>query len=589
MESFSDTETFSEEYPTIVQPRFLDIQLYEHQKTTVYRMIEMEKHKKAKHYGSTIDTRFAIIGDEPGYGKTLSVCTLIALGKMQPTEEELSSAFRNSTRVQYGPLVSIEYGVQDSIRDIFMDATLVVCSTSILAQWEKTLKLAKGRIRIIKILAKKDITTFAEISRDFATRKEVVVLCTDKMYNNLARLMDGFVWKRFVFDEPASVHIANMQPWKACFSWFITATYHMFYERYNFVQRSKKSYLKEILRYLDRDIIDALVIKNPIEYIISSQDLPHPIEIVHRCFENAVGGAVQGFVSNEVQEMIAAGNIAGAITSLGGDPTEKNVYEAARYKLQKRLVKAKGKLVEYKKYENSEDDYLKSLFEKWNDVRAETKEKIRNLEERMQEALESSCPICCTELSEPVLAPCCQHIFCGGCIFPWLTRNGTASSSCPTCRAELVASELIVLSKEPRKKCKITHEKGKEKKEEDRVLTKIEHIEELVKDKERRILIFSSHESSFEGVERLLNDLGIKFGMIKGHKSVRERVIAEFMEGALRIVLVNAKFNASGIDLQSATDVILLHDMKDYIRRQAIGRAQRLGRVGAVKVHSFLE
>ncbi|AHA45900.1 putative helicase [Insectomime virus] len=549
-------------------------------------MLEMEKEKKVvTNYGATINTKLAIIGDEPGYGKTLSVCTLIALAKLRPTDEEISEVYRGSTRVQCGPLVSVEYTAIEDVRDIFMDATLVVCSTSIIAQWEKTLKLAKGRVRIIKILTRKDIMEFAKTSHDFGTRKEVVVLCSDRMYNNLSKLLQGFVWKRFVFDEPASVHIAGMQPWKACFSWFITATYHLFYESRNFIQRGKRSFLKDVLMYLGKDEIDALVIKNSFEYIISSQNLPHPIEIVHRCFENAVGGAVQDFVSYEVQEMIMAGNIAGAISSLGGDPDEKNIYEAARHKLQKRLNKARGKLSEYKKYEGSEDDYERSLFEKWNDVRIETKQKIRNLEERMQEALESSCPICCCELSEPVLAPCCQHIFCGGCIFPWLTRDGTAGSSCPTCRAELLAANLIVLSKEPRKKCEMPM---KEKKEE-RVLTKIEHIEELVKDESTHILIFSSHEDSFEGVERLLKDLGIEYGMIKGHKSSRERVISMFMTGKLRIVLINARFNASGIDLQKADCVILLHDMKDYIRRQAIGRAQRLGRVGALEVHSFLE
>lgn len=587
MESFIEDE----EFPTICQPRFLDIQLYEHQKTTVHRMLEMEEKKRIETEGKRIDTRFAIIGDEPGYGKTLSVCTLIALGKMQPTDEELSSCFRGTTRFQRGPLVSVEYGsFDDGVRELFIDATLVVCSTSIISQWERTLKLAKGRIRIIKILSKKDVKAFNDMAGEFGTRKEAVVLCSDKMYNFLARLVDGLIWKRFVFDEPASIHIPNMQPWKACFSWFVTATYHMFFEHYNFIKRTKKSYMKEILRYLDRNIIESLVIKNPIEYIISSQDLPHPIEVVHRCFENAVGGAVQDFVPYDVQEMITAGNIAGAIVALGGDATEKNVYEAARYKLQKRLTKAKNKVREYAKYKGSEDDYEKSLYQKWEDVKAEMKEKIHCLEERMQDALESSCPICCMELNEPVLAPCCQHIFCGGCIFPWLTKDGTTGNTCPTCRSNLLAGDLMVLSKEPRKKCDLEEGKGKEKaQKEERVMTKIEHIQEIIKDENAHVLIFSSHESSFEGVERILNEAGIAFGMIKGHKSVRERVIADFMSGKLRVVLVNAKFNASGIDLQKANHVILLHTMKDYIRRQAIGRAQRLGRNEPVIVHSFLE
>lgn len=108
--------------------------------------------------------------------------------------------------------------MEADIRFRFIDATLVVCSSSIMLQWEKTLKMPKGRIRLIKLNTKKDIQNFAEtLDRNRNTKKEIVFLCGHTLYNFLARVCFGLVWKRFVFDEPASVKIPSMEPWSACF------------------------------------------------------------------------------------------------------------------------------------------------------------------------------------------------------------------------------------------------------------------------------------------------------------------------------------------------------------------------------------
>nr|WNL49674.1 helicase [Marseillevirus sp.] len=587
-----------EEYPTIAQPRFLDIPLYEHQKTTVFRMMELERTKKVVNpelVGThELKTRFGILGDEPGYGKTLSVCTLIALGKMNPSDKDIQNSFHSYNSYNLGPFVFVkDKRMEADIRFRFIDATLVVCSSSIMLQWEKTLKMPKGRIRLIKLNTKKDIQNFAEtLDRNRNTKKEIVFLCGHTLYNFLARVCFGLVWKRFVFDEPASVKIPSMEPWSACFSWMVTATYHMFYDHHNFVTRSKKSFLKQIFLPLGPSIIDALVIANPREYILASQDLPPPIEIKHRCFGNAVGGAISSFVSPEVLEMMNAGNISGAISSLGGDAEERNVFEAARQRYERRLEKARGKIALYTKHRTSKKESKRALLEKWEGIEENMQEKIAELEERLQEALKTDCPICASELAEPVLSPCCQHIFCGSCICSWLSRGGKIKDSCPMCRVEISIASLMPLIKEGEEK-KNT-KKGKEKLEErdNRDMSKMEHIEELVKNAEKKnmsILIFSSHEDTFKGLKNLLDDTGIKYRMIKGQKSVKEKIIAGFMTREIRVLLMNATHNASGIDLQEATDVVLMHSVEEHIKRQMVGRAQRLGRKGRLRVHTFIE
>ncbi|ADB04165.1 zinc finger protein [Cannes 8 virus] len=586
-----------QEYPTIEQPRFLDIPLYEHQKTTVFRMMELERTKTISNPEvlgeQELKTHFGILGDEPGYGKTLSVCTLIALGKMKPTDKEIQRSLHTQSSYNLGPLVVVkDKRVENGIRSRFINATLVVCSSSIMLQWEKTLKMPKGRIRLVKLVTKKDIQNFVEtLDKNRDTKKEVVFLCGHTLYNFLARVCSGLVWKRFVFDEPASVKIPSMVGWSACFSWFVTATYHMFYDRHNFVTRSKNSYLKQIFLPLGPVVIDSLVVANPREYILASQDLPPPLEIKHRCFGNAFGGALSAFVSPEILEMMEAGNISGAISSLGGDAEEKNVFEAARQKYERRLEKARGKIAEYTRHRTSKKEAKRALLEKWEGVEEEMQQKIAELEERLQEALRTDCPICASELAEPVLSPCCQHIFCGACICSWLSREGRASDSCPMCRVNIGIASLIPLVKDGEEK-----KKGKEKMEEEqqdnREMTKMEHIEELVKNAEKKgmsILIFSSHEDTFRGLKNLLDTSRINYRMVKGQKSVKEKIIAAYMAGEIRVLLMNATHNASGIDLQRTTDVVLMHSVEEHIKRQVVGRAQRLGRKGRVRVHTFVE
>nr|WQM86947.1 zinc finger protein [Marseillevirus cajuinensis] len=540
--------------------------------------------------GQEIKTHFGILGDEPGYGKTLSVCTLIALGKMKPTDKEIQRALHTQTSYSLGPFITVkDKRIEEGIRSRFINATLVVCSSSIMLQWEKTLKMPKGRIRLLQITTKKDVQNFAKtLEKNMDTGKEIVFLCSHTFYNFLSKVCSGLVWKRFVFDEPASVKIPSMGAWSACFSWFVTATYHMFYDQHNFVNRSKNSYIRQIFSRLSPHVIDMLVVSNPREYILASQNLPPPLEIKHKCFENAVGGALSNFVSSDVLEMMRAGNISGAISSLGGESEERNLFEAAKQKYERRLDKATEKIA---KYRNSKA--TGALFEKWERVKEEVEARIAELEEKLQEALRSECPICSGELSGPVLSPCCQHIFCGSCICSWLSREGKSSSSCPMCRVEIAISSLMPLSKNGEER-RETKDKGKEKLEtrDNRAMSKMEYVEELVRSAEEKdlsILIFSLHEETFKGLVNFLDGASIEYRMIKGQKITKERTISDFMNGKIRVLLVNATHNASGICLPRATNVVLMHNVPEHIKRQMVGRAQRLGREGRLCVHTFIE
>lgn len=580
-----------EKYPLVEQPRYLGTILYDHQRTSIYRMEERELTKTIVFdEGTTIETTMGILGDIPGYGKTMSMATLIARNKMKPTETDLANVFSVSRTTALNPLVKITRKLDFAFRSHFIDATLIVCSTTIMSQWEKTLKMMKGKIRLVRILSKKDVREL-DISQN--TGKAVVFLCSHTIYNCLARAVKDLVWKRFVFDEVASVKIGGMVEWKACFTWFITATYHMFYEDHNFVTRSR-SYIKYLFRYLDRTMIDSLVIKNSEEYIMRSQAMEKPLEIFHRCAMNGAATAVSDFVPQEFLDMVSAGNIDGAISSLGGDPSRKNVMEVVQDKLQRQLDKAKSKILLYSGRLVSGKKEDKELHEKWVDRKKGIKRKIAELRERIEEALASDCLICCSELKRPVLTPCCQNLFCGTCIVSWLTKDQDTHSSCPMCRTDLEVSSLISLSKEGEKEEKMDR-KGKDKifHTSEKPMTKLEHVGDLVsrcEDENLSVIIFSSYDEIFRGVQKILEETGTSYRVVKGAKTTKERIVSSYMEGKTRVLLLNATHNASGIDLQATTDVVLMHNMSSYIENQIVGRAQRLGRkAGRVRVHKFIE
>jgi SNF2 family DNA or RNA helicase len=61
-------------------------------------------------------------------------------------------------------------------------------------------------------------------------------------------------------------------------------------------------------------------------------------------------------------------------------------------------------------------------------------------------------------------------------------------------------------------------------------------------------------------------------------------IIDKFKNGTIKVILIDSYKFGAGIDLSFATDVILVHDMKDN-GYQCIARAQRVGRTEPLKVH----
>ena len=131
--------------------------------------------------------------------------------------------------------------------------------------------------------------------------------------------------------------------------------------------------------------------------------MPPTEHIYHQCY-NPMYNAVRGFVTPRIREMISAGNISGAIESLGGGETE-NIVELVKQKKQEELEELETR-IKILTIRNK-----KEQIEKLELSVKRIKDQIKELDNRFNEILSSPCNICLEKITEPVMEPNCQNVF----------------------------------------------------------------------------------------------------------------------------------------------------------------------------------
>jgi SNF2 family DNA or RNA helicase len=246
---------------------------------------------------------------------------------------------------------------------------------------------------------------------------------------------------------------------------------------------------------------------------------------------------------------------------------------------------------------------------------------------------EGDCPVCCCDLNDDdaIIVRCCGKILCADCGIQGtnLVRYGTyIIGKCPNCRASIGFTDLIFLEEGFDLEDIITEEQKKEEEPEEipedveivekdktkfDILRKIilgenlpnkqekivtikgmlEGIKELPEapKEHRKTIIFSKFDESLNEMEKKMKENGIGFKRLGGTASQIHAVATEFQDSydGVNVLLINGEKYASGLNLQSATDLVFMHKIMDRnIESQIIGRIQRLGRVYKAHVHYIL-
>ena len=106
--------------------------------------------------------------------------------------------------------------------------------------------------------------------------------------------------------------------------------------------------------------------------------------------------------------MIEAGNIEGAIESLGGEKTS-NIIELIKNKRQEELIEINSKIEIYTLRNDSEK------INEWTQKKVKIENQLTEIDKKFEEMLNNNCFICYDTLEYPVLEPNCQNLFCTKC------------------------------------------------------------------------------------------------------------------------------------------------------------------------------
>jgi SNF2 family DNA or RNA helicase len=213
---------------------------------------------------------------------------------------------------------------------------------------------------------------------------------------------------------------------------------------------------------------------------------------------------------------------------------------------------------------------------------ASIQSRISAIEERITRAGSQTCPICYCDISGTAVVPCCQQIFCFGCIAQSLQR----SPACPLCRTAIETIQAIRVV--DTSGTQLPELVSTEKRPPSRLSKKDAFLQFVAEHRDARILMFSSYDATFGRMESELTALGCAYATLNGSQARITKLLKDFKDGKYNVLFLNARNMGAGLNIDSASHVVLYHRMNKELENQIVGRAVRLGRTADLSVVHLL-
>ena len=558
----------------------LDIPLYFHQQNSVKRMEDLEDNNtRLSEYTDKnvrVNTNVGILSDRVGSGKTLTVISFLSRQILKDKEQCINKNEREQ-KIYYEK--KHEYLESATVNEYFSEITtnfvlrkifpvsVIVVNSSVYNQWLNELTHSKLKYRIVyKAVDLKDI-------EKWIFNVDVIVVTYAK-YNDFSMLLRNIirfkhnvdiVVKRLIFDELQLT--GKMGKLTADFYWIVSATFK--YNRcYRYHSRDLRTNFMCLL--LQSIITQYVNIFNTDEDIELSYKQANVVEKIYDCYIRHFN-TLLNYLPNEVQRMIAADDVTGAIVSLGGTK-DGDIVNAVITKESRKIEEIKASIVYHKQLNN--DDKVKEQEDKL--YKAENS--LKFLKEKLENDDSSDCPICYEEFSKKILTNCCKYLICDKCI----SKTLKDAKTCPFCRQKLDLSDMIVSD------CNASSDSLNVVKK----ITKgkLETLVEIIKtNPSGKFIVFSEFEKTFFPIKDTLMNSGISYSEVKGTTDSKQKSIRLFKEGKIQVLFLNARNDGTGINLPEATDLILYHKLSSpALENQVFGRALRLGRTENLTVHRLV-
>ena len=537
-----------------------------------------------------ISTNVGIFGDMVGYGKTLIALALIAINNVENIHinNTYSKTFNNYKNYSYLNISSVN-NLIIPVNIIFNTTLVIVPRGPVYIQWENMIK-THTTLNVLSIenltFIKKYLPKFTGNNRqeiiDFYNKYDLVLIknTTLKLLYNYYYHDNNFNiinnWRRVIIDEAHDIINQLKVHINYNYLWMISGTYEDLLKK---VYNSNNSliYSNTAKELMNDEFINLMLVKNNNNFIKNSFKIPEPVEKYYLCKLPKNINVIKNFITDSILDKINANDITGAIKELGGkNENENDIIDLVSKELKRELFN-----------KEAERDYITSL-----DISSEQKtlklktinieienqeEKIKNLTERISYISSKTCSICMDLITNPILIEC-THIFCGGCLIKWLKNN----NNCPYCRTTINGTDKLIAIVNNSNNNEIENNINNTE-----ILSKEDTLLKIINEKpEGRFLIFSKNENSFEKIKKELYKNNNKFELLKGTTSHMINILDKFKLGEINIILLNTQYAGSGIDISSATDVIIFHNM-GIDKQQAIGRAQRVGRTKELYIHNL--
>ena len=587
-------------------PGTIKIPLRQHQKTALAALDRLEQRLTTglDVSGQRLYSDFAIMGDSVGVGKSYMILGHIAriMRGLVPPIQYKNEIQRDSTT----HLFSIK---TTAFTDTEAGCIIVVPHT-LFRQWAEYIKNTN-----LKAVILDKVKAFEKEGQEETFLASImaadVVLISNTLYKKFSRWQtdNNIKWRRAFFDEADTIYMTQgyARP-VARFTWFVTASWmNIIFANETIVfpqwmldetvlnPASPYSVLSaqfasagssSAFKYMRfavtsygyfREIISSnhflrgnLVLKCSDAYIQDSISLPPLYRQQILCRSPISHQIVGGAVPQVVQNLLHAGDIAGALEQLGVKSEDAtNLIEAVTKNLHKDLKRLTETLAFKAGQDYSTDASKEFALKSLEDKIAGVKDKIATIKSRIEGFKSELCPICYDEPKEPTLLPCCSQILCGQCILSCLGLG----RGCPMCRERIPLNTLKKVVDTAPAKTEIVEEQLEKK---------ADALIRLIREnKDGRFLIFSRYDNPFTMIEAsVVDELGLTVKQLKGNKDVISSTLAAFDRGAIRCLLLNAGYAGAGLNITSATHVILLHAMTPEEEKQILGRAYRMGRTG---------
>ena len=616
-------------------PPWITTPLLFHQQAVVAAALELEKSKlegtdvgeiAGDSVGGRLYTSHGILGDHVGSGKSLSALALVKAPA--PPSSYTEYVLRNGQNLGDGRDVGL-LRVRNQLRTSHgvtltqVQTSLFLVPHALLGQWENYVS-KDTTLKALFIKRKIDATCETFIA-DIEKYDAIFVSSTMWATLRTAHPIRTIMWKRVFIDEADSISFSTeSDEIHGLFYWFITASwlnlvfsngaYFNITNTYSPLPETPPQVIERVAklqsgsnmlsiagcRHLNivRRMCGVsshhasislnaagsqsarLILHSSEEFIKKSFDKPTITHTNIVCATPANIRVLDDFISTEMLERLNAGDVAGALESIGMQShTESEIVTLVTASLAKELDQAK-RTHEFKKtIEYSSQAVKDKALESCEKKIASIESRITAIQERIKRSSDQTCPICYCDVVSAAVTPCCMQLFCFSCLCESLKRV----AACPLCRERIPDLKSIQVVGNTGTTVKEVKDDPAKK------LNKKEALVQFLKANNRaKVLMFSGYDASFSGLENKLTDEGITFATLNGSLGRINKLLKEFKAGKYNILFLNARNMGAGLNIESASHVVLFHRMSAELEKQIIGRAMRLGRTAPLDVVHLL-